>query len=168
MVYTKRGWCGNREPRLWLLATAGFTALLLYLTHLPNSDVPAWITRWGDDKFRHVTAYGLWAFLALGASQAWCARRGRAVASVLLIAGVLAALDELSQPRFGRTCSLWDYAAGVLGAAAGCAAMLTLETLRPGPVAEAHNIENDRESTPTDPASRKWALRPGASNLPKD
>ena len=119
----------DRGARLCLVGTILFTVLMLYLTHIPNPKVPTWIVRIGDDKFRHVVAYGIWACLALGATRGWCPRRGRAVAGVLVAAALISAADEISQPWFGRTCSFWDFSASVLGAVVGCSLMLTWETL---------------------------------------
>lgn len=118
----------DRGARLCLVGTILFTVLMLYLTHIPNPKVPAWIVRIGDDKFRHVMAYGIWACLALGATRGWCPRRGCAVAGVLLAAAVISAADEITQPWFGRTCSFWDFSASVLGAMVGCSLMLAWES----------------------------------------
>lgn len=133
MDKVKRGrWSSHPGACLCLVGAVLFTGVMLVLTHLPNSKVPPWIVRWGDDKFRHVVAYGIWACLVLGSSRLWSASRGRALVGVLFGAAVLAAMDELSQPRFGRTASVWDYAASMLGAAIGCAVFLAWEVWRIG------------------------------------
>jgi len=143
---------GDREARLCLLGTFLFTALLLYLTHIPNTRVPAWIARFGDDKFKHAVAYGVWACLALGATRGWIVQRGRAVVGVLLAAALVSALDEQTQPWFGRTCSFWDFSASVLGAVMGCSLMLVWEMRRPAVL--------EPEPTPPAPRARREVPTP--------
>ena len=122
--------------RRWLFWS--YTALLLTLTHIP----PAQIGRiplhlW--DKSEHLMAYAGMALLALWSMPAWpragtwialFSRRAcppmdgevwpRAAARMAMIAPLafmtlLGAIDEWTQPFFGRACELNDWIADSLG-----------------------------------------------------
>ena len=108
------------------------TAGMLLLARIPNDRTPAWILSLGDDKARHVLAYGVWSALLLGGSRGWWPRRGRAFVGVVLAAAAFSALDEYTQPWWGRTCSVWDFCASLLGAVLGAAAILWWEMFRQG------------------------------------
>ena len=102
---------------LWLL-TVGYWLTLLTLTHLPPSRLPETHL---SDKFEHFTAYALLAGLVHLCQ--WPGKRTLFTVSIGTILLLLAygAFDELTQPFFHRTCSIYDWyadAAGILTAVA--------------------------------------------------
>lgn len=121
-----------RRAVLCLVGAALLTATMLLLSHLPNDRVPAWVVNLGDDKARHLLAYAAWAALLLRGTKPWWPRRGRALLAVTCLAAAFAALDEWTQPWSGRTCSVWDFSASVLGAVLGCAMILGWELFLDG------------------------------------
>jgi VanZ family protein len=115
--------CHETTPWQWLwkraagLALVAYWLLLFGATHWPQppdlSDLP------GSDKTLHLTAYALLAFLLA------CTLAGRrpltlaTAAIVLAIIAVYGATDELTQPFFGRSAELSDWAADMTGAMLG-------------------------------------------------
>lgn len=101
---------------LWSRAVlAVYWIVLLTLTHWPHLkgvDIP------GKDKTEHVLAYGLLSALILvAASHALARHRGlRIAAGMVALIAVAAALDEWTQPYFGRSCELGDWIADVSSA----------------------------------------------------
>ncbi|NKB66477.1 MAG: hypothetical protein GKR89_05410 [Candidatus Latescibacteria bacterium] len=96
--------------RQWLYAIVGYTAVLLAATHWPSEHMPKLALGWGD-KLEHITAYGLWA---------WLAQRRRGVDWRWIAAGlVLGALDELTQPYFNRNGDWYDWWADAAGVGLG-------------------------------------------------
>jgi VanZ family protein len=104
---------------LWLL-TGAYWLLLLTLTHLPPSHLPETHL---SDKFEHFTCYALLAGL-LHLCQ-WPSRKSLWAISLATIAILLAygAFDELTQPFFHRTCSIYDWYADAAGAVTAVTAM---------------------------------------------
>jgi VanZ family protein len=101
-----------RWPRILLGA---YWIALLTGTHwpkMPNIDVP------GKDKTMHVVAYAILAGLLLNvmARRTWLARGVSIAAMAVAIVAVAGALDEWTQPYFGRTCDLFDWLADMAGA----------------------------------------------------
>ncbi len=101
-----------RRTAGWMLATAWAAALVA--THVPLSGVGPMRT---SDKVLHVIGYmglgGLfWLTRRLHGRS--IARRGLVVLPVLMLYG---ALDELTQPRFGRSADIIDWLADVTGIA---------------------------------------------------
>jgi len=95
---------------LWVLA---FTA-----THIPPSDLGHIAV---SHRVLHVTGYAgltFWIGLALIATGAPPRRRVVGIALVLAAYGVF---DELTQPIFGRTASIRDWLADLVGIAVGLA-----------------------------------------------
>lgn len=102
----------NRWPVVLLIV---YWVVLLTATHwpkLPGLDIP------GKDKTEHVLAYGLLAGLMINvAARRLIMYRGLVIAlgTVALIA-IAGALDERTQPYFGRSCELYDWLADLAGA----------------------------------------------------
>ncbi len=105
------------KPRLWQFVLAGFWLALVVSTHVPH--VPGLASR-GMDKLAHVAAYTvLTALMALnlqlaGGHLTWPHFRWLWIAVVLF-----GAVDELTQPAFGREASWLDWLADAVGAALG-------------------------------------------------
>jgi VanZ family protein len=69
----------------------------------------------------HFIAYGVLGVLAMAALAARGHRSLRAAAMLLLWLATLAAVDEATQPLFGRTAELWDWVYDLIGLTAGVA-----------------------------------------------
>jgi VanZ family protein len=109
----------------WLvrIGTWFYWMLLVTATHLPPNHMPQTHV---NDKVEHFTAYSLLCaalFLCL-----WPSRLStRTIAGILLTAGLaFGAVDELTQPRFGRDCDIHDWYADAAGTATAVAIMTTL------------------------------------------
>jgi VanZ family protein len=98
--------------------TAGYVLVLLFATHYPRpeqflgTDPPS-------DKTLHFLAYGLLGLLAaatLAAAGRWS---WRSVAILVVGLTIFAALDELTQPAFGRSAELLDWVCDLIGLAVG-------------------------------------------------
>jgi len=108
---------------LWLL-TFAYCIFLATMTHLPPGKVP---DIGANDKLEHLGAYGLLSgafFLSL-----WATFPRKHVATLLtpLIVLAFGALDEITQPYFGRSCELNDWLADATGMAI---AVITLTLIR--------------------------------------
>jgi len=104
---------------LWLL-TVAYWLLLLTLTHLPPSHLPETHL---SDKFEHFTAYAVLAGLVHLCQ--WPGRKSLLAVSIgtILILFAYGAFDELTQPFFHRTCSIYDWYADAAGTLTAVAAM---------------------------------------------
>ncbi len=100
------------------LLTVAYTIVLVVATHYPKPedllgpDPPS-------DKTLHFIAYGLLGLLAaatLAAAGRWSLRTVGVLAAGL---AVFAALDEATQPAFGRAADVWDWAYDLIGLIAG-------------------------------------------------
>ncbi|QDU87228.1 hypothetical protein Pla175_05850 [Pirellulimonas nuda] len=113
------------NPRFWALLAVGYWLSLLVATHLPADLAPAHAGSW--DKVAHTVGFGL---LALFCGIAWRLVAGalglRESAAILLTLSIYAAIDECTQPWFGRNCDPLDWAADMAGASAGLAAAMVL------------------------------------------
>jgi VanZ family protein len=113
--------------RRWAAAALiAYWCLIFTLTHIPvvPTGLPA-----HSDKVAHLLMY-----LGLGFLLAWwlhiAGRVGvRLFVTVLFIAAVYAALDELLQVPVGRTADIRDSLADVAGAIIGFACFLTTRTI---------------------------------------
>lgn len=116
------------DRSLWVVL-AVYGLLLVVGTHLPGDAVPGPIM--ASDKVIHFGAY-----MVLGALVAICVtpRGGRLAITTAAILWTLVigfgALDELSQPLFGRSCDLFDWLADAAGAAIGIGAYAIWTRLR--------------------------------------
>lgn len=104
-------------PKWRLLLWISFGVSLLgafTMTHLPPRRVPDFHV---NDKILHMVGFALLA--ALLATCLFIARGGIAVrlALVLLPLAGYAAIDELTQPFFGRMCEFDDWMSDISGAA---------------------------------------------------
>ena len=97
----------------WLLIAVGFTAIVVFLTHIPEDAMPSQLQVIGLDKLAHALAYGAITYLfILSLRTSSCL-----LSASLLFFAILAigALDELTQPFFSRTASLADWLADIVG-----------------------------------------------------
>ncbi|MBN1816539.1 MAG: VanZ family protein [Sedimentisphaerales bacterium] len=91
-------------------------AVVLILTHIPQKKIKIDMTALGLDKILHLASYAaisLFAFLSVPPGKNF-----RTWGIVLGILFLVAAFDEITQPWFGRTCSLYDLAADAVGSVA--------------------------------------------------
>lgn len=95
-----------------------WTLLVLTATHWPNPNID--LDPLGGDKTVHFVAYGIWGALAV---RGW-ARSFRQAAGAASLGGMLAALDEVTQPFFGRHADTADWMADLLGLLIGVAMAL--------------------------------------------
>ena len=114
------------NTRVWYrrIVTAGlalYWLTMLISTHIP--EIPGDFDPGIGDKLEHKIAYGL---LGLGLAivwHGWHGRPGWKVAALLFgAAAAYGAVDELTQPLFGRECDLYDWFADLQGSLAGLAA----------------------------------------------
>jgi VanZ family protein len=102
---------------------------LLTGTHWPRLHLPEVP---GKDKTLHVLAYAALAALVLNVAvrrPAGWSRAAIAVGTIGLI-GICGALDEWTQPYFGRSCELLDWIADISGAVAMSAGYLIVKHMR--------------------------------------
>jgi VanZ family protein len=109
-------WQILRRPLAWL--TAAYTAVLVFATHYPKPEVflgpePP------PDKALHFIAYGILGMLVaatLATARHWS--RPVILATIPLLA-VFAAIDEATQPMFGRHADVADWCYDMVGLTVG-------------------------------------------------
>jgi len=112
------------------LAAACLLAVAIFVfTHVPNEQVPRLIIRIGDDKFRHLLSYGLFAAFLFAGLRPWQTNPVKVLAWVAVIGIGYAGIDELTQPLAGRTCSLLDFLASLGGTLLGGSLMLVASVI---------------------------------------
>ncbi len=106
--------CWRRTAAYWIAALALYWLVLFIGTHLPEQKVSG--VAMSHDKLVHTVAY---AVLTTLLCIAWRRTGGRpglwgrlGIAAVVLAYG---AMDELTQPFFGRSCDLYDWLADGVG-----------------------------------------------------
>ena len=97
----------------WLWVTAGFAAVLFLLTHIPQKHIPEQLQMLSFDKFLHVIAYGMLTCLALRTVKTPLPLRTYLV--VFLLIAAFGAFDEYTQILAGRSCSMFDWLANIVG-----------------------------------------------------
>ncbi|GAA0265524.1 VanZ family protein [Halobacterium noricense] len=101
-------------PRRWRVLAVVSIAAVLAGSLAPGATaggLPA-----GVDKFLHAAGY---AMIALSLAGAQRAETGRTLVSIVLATALLGVGIEVVQPLVGRTASLLDAVANLLGATAG-------------------------------------------------
>ena len=97
-----------------LLTTAIlFTAVVIVFTHLPQETIPPLLQKGGFDTLQHFLAYGVITYLFL-----ITLKTSPTMLSALLLFFVVSAIgafDELTQPFVGRTASVTDLVADIVG-----------------------------------------------------
>jgi len=89
------------------------TALFFVLTHIPQEMIPPTLRKGGIDKLEHVLAYGVITLLFLISI-----RNSPTIRSALLLLvaiSVIGAFDEITQIFVGRTASVTDFIADIVG-----------------------------------------------------
>jgi len=107
-------------PFILAVVAVAYTGYLLYATHHPKPELLVG-KNLPHDKTLHFLAYGALAALvsvALAARGAWNIGRARFVFFSLAL---FAAVDEITQPMFGRAAELLDWVYDGIGLAAGLA-----------------------------------------------
>lgn len=112
---------GPRLRRLLSLATAGYAIALAVATHYPRpQEILVRLGAGGvTDKTQHVVAYTVLGLLAAATLASW---NRWALRNLVLLLGVLAlfgAIDEVTQPLFGRMADPADWVGDCVGIVAG-------------------------------------------------
>ncbi|MFM8414415.1 MAG: VanZ family protein [Planctomycetota bacterium] len=117
----------RRLARPLAAVTAAYTLVLVFATHYPRPEELLGPNP-PSDKTLHFAAYGLLG-LFVAATLAAAGRWSRAAAGLLFIAlAAFAALDEATQPLFGRSAEPVDWVYDVIGIAAGITAVAVART----------------------------------------
>jgi VanZ family protein len=112
---------------LWLIFAAYWVALAIG-TRMPKEAIPDLATP-GLDKPVHLIAFAGWAALgAWATSRSWPARRWAAW-MVLPVGLLYGAVDEWTQPWWGRTCDYDDWRSDAVGVFLGFAVVLVAGAL---------------------------------------
>ncbi len=114
------------NPRFWAVVAIGYWVALMVATHVPSDLAPAHTGSW--DKVAHFAGFAL---LGLFCGVAWRLTFKsfglREAVAILLALSIYAALDECTQPWFGRNCDPIDWACDMAGATVGLiAAFVTI------------------------------------------
>ncbi len=118
----------SRVAQVLVAGSLAYTAVLVFLTHYPEpqellgEDLP-------PDKMLHFLAYGVLGFLVTAAVVArgrWSWRTAAITGTAL---AAFAALDELTQPWFGRNAEPLDWVWDLIGILAGIAAVAAVRWL---------------------------------------
>ena len=110
-----------RRTRL-LLLTAGYAALIFYLSSRSTLPVPL-PNFTGVDKVAHALEYSGLGFLVAWAVSSYGVPRRRVLLVAAIVCSLYGASDELHQLFVpGRACDAFDWAADTLGGACGAAA----------------------------------------------
>ena len=117
----------RRLARPLAAVTAAYTLVLVFATHYPRPEELLGPNP-PSDKTLHFVAYGLLG-LFVAATLAAAGRWSRASAGWLLVAlSAFAALDEATQPLFGRSAEPLDWVYDVIGVATGIAVVALART----------------------------------------
>ncbi len=100
--------------------TVAFWIVLIVATHAPR--VPEAVAVEPTDKIAHLAGYGLLGFFVGATWSLWYRFSWLAAAGLLALIATHAALDEVTQPMFGRYADITDWYADIVGAAVGLAA----------------------------------------------
>ena len=112
-------WLRRPVPRaLITVACAGYWVMSAIATHLPPHEVPDIDV---SDKVLHFSGYFLLAALFWLALAAHRVRRPIRLLLVIIVLPLYGALDEFTQPPFGRTCDFYDWLADAAATAATAA-----------------------------------------------
>lgn len=107
----------ERWRRAWLRLLPAYWIFLFCVMHFPKARLPGVVP--AEDKVAHLLAYGLLAFLLWKFAEAL--RRGPVDAGfrwrALLLLSAYAVIDEYLQKFVGRSASVGDWLADVVGAA---------------------------------------------------
>jgi len=99
----------------WLITAIIFTGVVLFRTYLPDDRrlLQLKMQVSGFDKVEHALAYGAITLLFILSLRTFSS----SLSAGLLLLGILAvgAVDELTQPFAGRTTSLIDWVADMIG-----------------------------------------------------
>jgi len=111
----------GRLARLLAALTAAYTVVLVLATHYPRPEQFLGANP-PSDKALHFMAYGALALLAggtLALARRWSAARAAGLGGLL---AAFAAVDEITQPFFGRHADGVDWAFDQMGLVAGIGA----------------------------------------------
>lgn len=113
----RQGLSREGRVRLFRWLTGIYLALLMVATHWPKSQLPERQQAGGlsSDLVAHLLAYGILASLMVRSWRVGMPLARRCLWTFLLCAAI-GAVDELTQPWFGREADLWDWVFNMVGA----------------------------------------------------
>ena len=103
----------KRGRSRWMLLSVVGTFCVLYLTHIPQANMKVDLALFSFDKVIHAFVYGVLAFLyvmSVGPERSPWVLLG----IVMILAGI-AGLDEWTQSFVGRSSSMMDFYADMVG-----------------------------------------------------
>lgn len=107
----KARWSPRLVGRLWIV----YWVALFAIMHTPRQHLPHVNVSY-IDKAAHVTGYALLGLLGGAYAQRTGVKRGTAwYAKWLLVYGLYAAVDELTQPYVNRSASVSDWIVDIIG-----------------------------------------------------
>jgi len=118
----------SRFAQALAAGSLAYTGVLVFMTHYPRpqellgEDLP-------PDKMLHFLAYGLLGFLVTATVVALGRWSWRTAARTAAGLAVFSAVDELTQPWFGRSAEPLDWIWDLAGIAAGIAAVAAVRWL---------------------------------------
>ncbi len=99
----------------WFLGLwSSYWVLLFASTHTPMPGWPSWAPE-PSDKTLHVAAFFILAFVGWLALSARFGPGYWQASGWFVVAAIYGACDEVTQPLFGRNCSILDWFADILG-----------------------------------------------------
>jgi len=113
-------------PRILWLLTIAYAIFLATMTHLPPGKGP---DTGASDKLEHLGAYGILTGAVFLSFWASFPRRKIAAWLTPLVVLTFGAIDEFTQPYFGRSCELNDWLADAAGM---MIALIILSLIRTG------------------------------------
>ncbi len=101
----------------WLAVVTIFTCFILVLSHIPQQKIPEHEVLFRLDKVIHIISYSIIYFLALFSIKTTPTLRIKIIIFIFVLS--LGYIDEYTQEFFGRTTSIFDWLADVMGAVLG-------------------------------------------------
>jgi VanZ family protein len=109
------------------LLLAGYWLAIFVATHLPH--VPAAFASPGADKWEHLGAYGILAFLLAARQSFWQPMNWKSFCRIALLVALYGIFDELTQIPVGRQADVMDWLADLLGCVLGLAAFAIVRAI---------------------------------------
>ena len=113
------------------VCTAIYTVVLVLATHYPNPQELLEHSPIRSDKTLHFIAYGIQGLLVALTLFATGTRGFRTFAGAIVALAAFAAVDEATQPMFGRYADVSDWAYDCIGLAGGFGLAATVVRGRP-------------------------------------
>jgi VanZ family protein len=125
----------TRLRNIFWIGSIFYWCFLCVLTHLPPSAIREPQGFWLTDKQAHFIAYFVLSFSVGITLMVTLPGRRWIPLFVIALAMAYGAIDERTQPMFGRDCELGDWVADTLGSVAAAAGLFVVSFfIRPRPV----------------------------------